>query len=150
MGYSSPLPQFPTNIIVIASARWWSVSRISSLFTTLSSFYFPAHASRETALELFHGLNQAPFSLDSRFPTDPYISDSDPYFGKLIYQLVAALTYSDRLLNKSGGNTSNDSTYLAAKSSYFNVLPLFLAYIRDPQNYLVQASFEQLYTLTWS
>lgn len=149
MVYVSDLPTFPTSLIVASCAKWWSAAAISQLLATLSSAYFPAHASRETALAVFNSLAAAPFSIDTRFPVDSFVTDLDPYFSKLIGQIVGALSYSDRLLNKNGGPTSNDAAYIAAKSSFFTVIPILTAYIRDYNNYYDRAKFESHFQVSW-
>jgi hypothetical protein len=154
MVYVSTLPNLNRNLLVIQYARWWSAFDFSRLISSLASTYFPAHASRETSLSLFDVPNPAPFFVDSRFLSGAYVTDADPFLNKLLFQIVAALSYSDRLLNKTtqSGNqsvSSNDPIYLAAKGSFFTVLPQLFDYARNPVNFYDQSTFETFYNLTW-
>lgn len=153
MVYTSTLPTFNRQFTAVSSFRWWSVNSFLTLLQTISLTYFPAHSAREAGLSLLSDLTgtQAPFSLSTRFPAGAYITDYDQYLNKLLYQLSSALAYSDRLLNKnSSAQTSNDPTYLAAKASFYNLLPLFFQYLSDPAHLYDQVSFETAFSFVWT
>jgi hypothetical protein len=151
MSYSSPFPAFPRNLIVLSFSRWWSAEQASQLLISIQANYFPAHSVREASLSLLASAAPAPFTLNTRFPAGAFITDADPLLLSIIAQLTSALSYSDRLLNKTGtAQTSNDATYLAAKATYSNGLLALATYIRDPANYYDQSSFEAQFGLTWS
>lgn len=154
MVYFSTLPYFQRSFQVVLFARWWSVSTFSRILLSLSTTYFPAHAAREAALSFFDSQTFAPFGLETRFPDSAYVTDADPYLNRLLTQLYSSLNYADRLLNKTTTNSqvpvsSNDPSYLAAKASFFSVLPLIIAYLRLPENSFDQLRFETEYSFTW-
>jgi hypothetical protein len=153
MVYIFSLPTTNRVFPVLVSSRWFSADIIASIVQALTSFYFPAHASREAALAVFYSVRPAPFDLTNRFPpTGAFITDYDNLLTAIITQLQNALSYSDRQLNinRNGSSTTlNDPTYLAAKSSYFYALQALTDYARDPDNYYDQLKFESTFTLTW-
>lgn len=160
MSYSSPLPEFPTNILVAQSAIWLAQKPLSSLLAALNSVYFPIVDSRQTGLEVLNSLvSTPPFSYDPpvRFPPfGAYLTGLDPVFDRLISQIRSALQYKDRLLEKTNiGNqvcsvTSNTPAYMAAFNSFHNGKLELIKFVNDYNNYYYRTNFELLYSLTWS
>jgi hypothetical protein len=160
MSYSSPLPDFPTNLIVAQHSSWINSTNVNKLITTLTALYFPTVDSRITTLEVINSIvNTTPFSFDPpvRFPSPgAYLSTLDPLLDRIINQLRSALQYKDRLLEKTNINnqvcsvTSNTPAYLAAFNSFHNARLELILYVNNYTNYFYRTQFENLYTLTWS
>jgi hypothetical protein len=160
MSYSSTLPTFPTNIIVAQSLQWFSTHTAQAIVTTLSRVYFPICESRSTALESLNSLvTDSPFSYipSNRFPSPGvFLSSLDPVLIRLLSQITSALSYKDRLIEKTNiGNTiisttSNTPQYLAALNSFTSAKLLLSQYLSDYTNYIDRTTFETLFQLTWS
>lgn len=156
--YQSNLDTFPGNILVAASASWYSTSQIGTLTQVINQVYFPITESRSSALDNINKFSPPPFSYNPpvRFPVDTaYVSTTDSVFQRIISQLVSALAYKDRLIEKTNvGNTqcsvsSNTVYYIAAFNSFNNARLLYNKYVTDYRNYIDQLSFEKAYRLNW-
>jgi hypothetical protein len=160
MSYHSTLPVFPTNIIVAQSQQWYSPKALNQILSALSQVYFPVCESRSTALEAINSLiTDAPFSYipPNRFPSPGiYLSSLDPVLTRLLSQLNSALSYKDRLIEKTNiGNTtvsttSNTPQYLQSLNSFVSSRLLLSQYVADYNNYTDRSVFENQYQITWS
>lgn len=160
MSYSSPLPTFPTNFIVAQASQWFTPTQLASLLSNIFLVFFPIVESRSTGFSVIsQQLAPAPFSLNPpvRFPAiSAYLTTLDPVLNRILSQLMQALSYKDRLIEKTNiGNTvcsitSNTPQYLAALHSFSASKLELVNYISDYNNYYDRSTFETLYSLTWS
>jgi len=160
MNYSSSLPDFPTNVIVAQTQSWVTPSQLANLVSNVLLVYFPIADLRNSGFNvLSQFLAPAPFSLNPpvRFPAvSAYVSTLDPVFNRILSQLLQALSYKDRLVEKTNiGNTicsttSNTPQYLIALHSFSAAKLELINYIANYNNYIDRAIFENTYSLTWS
>lgn len=158
--YSSTLPTFPSNILVAQNTLWYSSSTVQLVISTINNVYFPIAEDRSQAFDVIVGVvTQVPFSYipPSRFNSPGvYISTLDPLLNRILSQLLSALSYKDRLIEKTNiGNftnstTSNSPQYIAALNSFTSARLALIDYTSDYRNYYDRFTFETNYSLTWS
>lgn len=160
MSYSSALPTFPVNILVLQAASWFTPNELISLTTGLRTVLFPIVDQRASGFGMLASLIQrAPFALDPpvRFPaSSAFATDYDFALTKLLSQLRTALSFKDRLLATSStavtdrAVTTLSPEYLAALASFQAALADLIQYTLTPTNYYDRLSFETTFNLTWS
>jgi len=108
---------------------------------------------------LIRSVFTVPFSYvpPSRFVSPgAYITTLDPTLARIISQLLNALSYKDRLFEKTNiGNTtvsasSNTPQYLIALNSFTAARLELVNYVSDYRNYYDRNRFETTYSLLWS
>jgi hypothetical protein len=158
MSYTSTLVTFPTSFIVASTALWYTPAGLRLITQILNSVYFPISDSRSQAFESINQiLAPTPFSQTVRFPSPGvYVSTLDPQLLRILSQLCSALSYKDRLLEKTTiekttvSVSSNTPYYLAALHSFTAAKLAFNLYITNYINYYDRFVFESTYSLTWN
>jgi hypothetical protein len=159
MSYTSTLPDFPRNILILQHSYWYDPCALHKLCSTLTNVYFPVADQRLMGFTALSAFKPAPFALAPpiRFPSDlAYCTDYDPVLAKLFSQLRGSLSFKDRLLATSSVGvtdrviTSMSAEYLAAFNAFQNALNDLVAYANDYSNYYDRLLFESTFSLTWS
>jgi hypothetical protein len=160
MSYSSPLPDFPRNIITLAAAAWFTPTQLLGLANALRMVLFPIVDQRAAGFSVLSNITfSSPFAFSPpvRFPaSSAFATDFDPVLTKLLSQLRAALSFKDRYIaTSSTGVTDRQVTalspeYVASFNAFQTALSDLYAYALLPSNYYDRLSFEEAFSLIWS